>query len=322
VSSIQDALRKAQRERAARRPVALRAAVDPSVELSPSKRRKRRGLRLGAGVLLVAAAGLAAGLTLGRGLLFTPLQREQASKRVGERVDLGPSVPLKTSPKPMPKRPSLQSSTPQRKPLLSTDSKVSSPPAQAREEKEEGIVRSKASSPIPSPSFSSPQDPMAVIRGLMAQGDMEGAERSLRSLLDQNPGRTDALLALANLYLAERGDLHRAYPLYQKALEQSPRSPEVHVNLGVYYLRSRDLPKARQHIRRALELAPDMAVAHYNLACIEAAEGNLTEARKALQRAVELDPRCAQWALEDPDLGPLREGSQRAGHLKRGPNFQ
>lgn len=323
MSTIQDALRKAQKERTARRPGSIPMTPAPSVGLAPPKSRKRRGIWVGAGILLIVSAALAGALSVRRGLFLSSARQGQYSKPLVEQVRTSPPVSPRRPSKP---RPSFQSSTQQEDPLFSMDRKAPSPPPQASEkdkEKEQGDGTGSRRGHAPRVSSLPPlQEPMASIRGLMARGDMEEAERSLKSLLDRNPGRTDVMLALANLYLAEKGDMERAYHLYQRVLEQSPRSPEVHVNLGVYYLRSGELSKAREHTRKALELAPEMAVAHYNLACIEAVEGNLADARKALQRAADLDPRCARWALEDPDLRPLRIGAQEAGHLKKGPNFQ
>ena len=53
---------------------------------------------------------------------------------------------------------------------------------------------------------------------------------------------------------------------YQEALELNPESPEVHNNLGVYYLNyAKDYQKAEESFRRALYFAPGLKVARANL---------------------------------------------------------
>jgi Tfp pilus assembly protein PilF len=157
-------------------------------------------------------------------------------------------------------------------------------------------------------------------RRLRDGGDLAGAEAALKSLIRETPENVEAIVALANLYLRDLEQPQRAYPLYRRALAMDPSRASLHVNLGVYFLRTGDLPKAKEQMKRALELAPEMAEAHYNMACIQALSGNLEEARECLDRAAAIDPRCAQWAREDADLRSLhREQPALAGERQAAP---
>jgi Flp pilus assembly protein TadD len=170
-----------------------------------------------------------------------------------------------------------------------------------------GSARQPAESPKKREGFS-PGPPPSLERAktLRNAGDLKGAEQMLRSMIQRSPGDVDAMVALANLYLGGLDKPQKAYALYQKALLVDPSKASVQANLGVYYLRKGDLDQAKTHIVRALELSPGTAEVHYNMSCIHALEGDLGKAEKALARAIQIDPRCADWAIEDPDLDSLR----------------
>jgi Tfp pilus assembly protein PilF len=128
----------------------------------------------------------------------------------------------------------------------------------------------------------------------------------LKALVEKDPKMTEAMTALANLYLRDLQEPQKALPLYERVLALEPGRASFQVNLGVYYLKSGDRAKAREQFNKAVALDPKLAEAHYNLACLYAVEGKRGEAEQALRRAVEADPRSAQWAKEDPDLALLR----------------
>jgi Flp pilus assembly protein TadD len=311
VSSIQQALRKAQRarERNEGNVGFLMDALPPS--LVRQKRRIGRGWLIGVGLLLLSMTVL---FVYGRRLTGSeepvaqrPVQKPIPALEVetAPRADAGTAKGGMEARTPIPPSENrlargkrhipVETSRRLREPLRGEPSLPAIGSAQ------------QASRPTGSPAKAHQAATLEEARRLRKGGDSQGAERVLVDLLSREPNRIDAIVTLANLYLSDLGQPDKASSLYKQALALDPDRASTHVNLGVYYLRVGERVKAREHINRALALDPMLAEAHYNLACLCVAEGNASGAERALQRAIEIDSRCVQWAQEDPDLSPLRK---------------
>lgn len=148
---------------------------------------------------------------------------------------------------------------------------------------------------------------------LQKAGDHHGAAALLEEIMRREPEQVQVIVNLANLYLRDLGEPAKALSLYEQALALDPHRASTHVNLGVYYLRMGERVKALEHFGRAIALDSKLAEAHYNLACLHATEGDRSRAEGALNKAVAIDPRCAQWAEEDADLSLLRAPKSAGG---------
>ncbi len=94
-----------------------------------------------------------------------------------------------------------------------------------------------------------------------------------------------------------------------------PGNGEAHVaqHLVYWHLERGDQPAAERVARRLYEVEigafPDerhRAEAAYNLGCFYATTGRHDEAIDLVRRALALDPGLRAWAMEDPDLEPIR----------------
>ncbi len=148
---------------------------------------------------------------------------------------------------------------------------------------------------------------VAKAKMLQKNGDSQGAQRVLLSVLEKEPESVDALVELAGLYMKDSVDFQRAISFYERALQRSPQRASIWVNLGVAYMRIGDPRKAQEKISRALQLDPSMSEAHYNMACALALQGKDQEAAVFLQRAASMDSRVVGWASQDPDLQSLKD---------------
>lgn len=89
-----------------------------------------------------------------------------------------------------------------------------------------------------------------------AEGDGEGAERSLSRLLERVPGHVDALYNLGNLH-AERGDWLRAAEHYARALENDPKNHPAAHRLGTALEQLGRPAEALAAHRRAVATSPN-----------------------------------------------------------------
>jgi len=163
-----------------------------------------------------------------------------------------------------------------------------------------------------------PDDPQGLYRlGLayLAAGEPRDAVTPLRALVNKDPTAVDAVVLLARalrlcgeaqeakLLLdrtiasvpddaqlrAERGLLARALDEtdiaidhYLKAVELSPRDPELHFNLGEALQKRGRVDPAIDEYRKALELNPELVAAEVNLAKALAEKGQSAQAKEVL----------------------------------------
>jgi len=134
-------------------------------------------------------------------------------------------------------------------------------------------------------------------------GDIDAAERALKTLLARDPTQDRAYKTLGVL-AQRRSDHASAAPLFRRALALEPNAADAHNNLGVSLLALNRRSDAIASYRRALELRPGYATAHLNLGVALMDNDDRTEAAEHLNRAIELDPKLAEGHY---NLGNLSE---------------
>jgi tetratricopeptide (TPR) repeat protein len=77
--------------------------------------------------------------------------------------------------------------------------------------------------------------------------------------------------------------------LAQKTLEQNPRSPSAHINVGGLLLDQGETQSAISEFNKALKLDPDIELAHYNLGLAYEDLGDYTKAVTEYRRAIDLN---------------------------------
>lgn len=102
-------------------------------------------------------------------------------------------------------------------------------------------------------------------------------------------GRTPEVLNLKGLCHRRRGQTREAISTFQEALEHSPDSPDVLLNLGQLFFEE-GVAKAQRLIGRAVEVAKDNAAAWHNLAVLALAGNDYPAAEKAWLKALTIDP--------------------------------
>lgn len=163
---------------------------------------------------------------------------------------------------------------------------------------------------------------------LHRDGRLDEAEAGYRRLLDENPDNSD-VLHLLGILRGQRGDLHEALRLVQRAGEIDPDNAACQHTLGEMYLSEGHLDEAAQAYDHARQLNPNLAPAHAGLGQvallrgdIDAAEshfkvalradendvqsltglGNVAQARGDAQRALQLLTQAAELAPDDPQI--------------------
>jgi tetratricopeptide (TPR) repeat protein len=144
-------------------------------------------------------------------------------------------------------------------------------------------------------------------------GNAQGAEPALKTLLHRYPRNAEVLESLGLIY-AEQRQILKALPLLESACSAQPSSPTVFENLGITYLKLGRNADALRVLRQAAVLEPD--------ARHEAMIGNALmglkrygEAAQAFQVVSQADPADQdtryQWALALFQSGELVQAAQR-----------
>jgi tetratricopeptide (TPR) repeat protein len=124
------------------------------------------------------------------------------------------------------------------------------------------------------------------------------AERTVRQLLDLEPGNADALNYLGYL-LAERGrSLDEAVRLVQKALDADPGNPSYLDSLGWAYFRRGDNDEAEKYLSPAAEKLPRNSVVQDHFGDVLARRGRFNEAIAAWMRALDGDGDIDRTAVQ------------------------
>ncbi len=117
----------------------------------------------------------------------------------------------------------------------------------------------------------------------------EDSETLWTDTLIKNPGCWMAENNLGNLDF-RKGRVDEAVVHYEKALESTPNSAEVHDNLGVALSKKGQTPEATTHFEKALEIDPGLASAHDHLGNLLFQEGQVDEAIGHFREAAQINP--------------------------------
>jgi superkiller protein 3 len=123
-----------------------------------------------------------------------------------------------------------------------------------------------------------------------ALGDTTGARIDLERASAAAPARTEPLIALADLDVAER-NLGGALLRYRAAVLLDKQSALARVKLANLLMRAGEVNEAIPEYRAALAQQSDMAAAHNGLGAALFAQGDLPAAETELKAAAELDPK-------------------------------
>jgi len=130
---------------------------------------------------------------------------------------------------------------------------------------------------------------------LHQQGELDGAERGYRSLLEMNPSEANALHLLGTIQ-AQRGRVREAIDFYHQALNINPQLIGAYNNLGVALYGAGSYLQASENFRQAVELMPN-AESCFNLGNCLYELKKYDEAMLHYQQALEINPHHSIKAL-------------------------
>jgi tetratricopeptide (TPR) repeat protein len=128
---------------------------------------------------------------------------------------------------------------------------------------------------------------------LLTQGRPPEALAILGRLVQEHPDFTPAWRALGYVLL-RCGDLQGAERTLQTALEQMPDSAETLFYLGCVAMNRRRPAESVDYLRRATAIRPDYAMAHFNLGKCLRLQGDTADAIDAFRQAVRCRPYLAE----------------------------
>jgi Tfp pilus assembly protein PilF len=123
---------------------------------------------------------------------------------------------------------------------------------------------------------------------LLKGGNPTGAVQTYKQAIALTPEDEDLHLNLGIAYVRS-GDLTNAEHEYEEALRLLPDYPEVHNNLGNVLMRQGRLAEAERHFTEALKQMPDYAQAHNNLGILRRQQKQPEEALPCFQKAAQYD---------------------------------
>ncbi len=128
---------------------------------------------------------------------------------------------------------------------------------------------------------------------LAKAGQNQPAMAALARAIHLGCARLDVLMSLCMLYW-QSAQFPQALALCERALEQAPHDPELHLMLGNILRHVGSPQQTIAAYQQAIELRPDYAQAHNNLALVHMAMRQPTLAEDAARRAIELDLNYAE----------------------------
>ena len=147
---------------------------------------------------------------------------------------------------------------------------------------------------------------LARAKALQQTGDLEGATRVCRQILDADPAHAGALQLLEQLDAARRsllpqnlttaarlhqaGKLAEAEKMYRAILDVDPRHFDVRYLLGAMFLQQQRFGEAEQQIGLAIEIRPDVPEAYYNRGLALLKLRRIGEALASLDNCIALKP--------------------------------
>jgi FkbM family methyltransferase len=128
---------------------------------------------------------------------------------------------------------------------------------------------------------------------LHQSGDLTGAERVYRGVLEADPNDANAWCYLG-MACHDQDRLEEAVAAYRRAIRIQPHFPVAFNNLGNTLRMQRKLAESIASFDHALRLQPDYVNAHKNKGTALVWEGHLDEALACYQRAMDLAPDDAE----------------------------
>ncbi len=130
-------------------------------------------------------------------------------------------------------------------------------------------------------------------RALAAAGQDDQAIPLFQSVLERQPGSTEAMLQLA---LAEQrtGKLQDSILLLRKVVAAEPQNESTLTNLGMALAQAQDAKDAVPLLQRAVKLAPNDVTAHQDLAAAYVQLSQFSDAAAELRTALRLAPDLPQ----------------------------
>jgi thioredoxin-like negative regulator of GroEL len=138
---------------------------------------------------------------------------------------------------------------------------------------------------------------VAQARGVLEQGDLQGAERAFRHALELTPRSHEAAVFLAGLLL-ERDEADEALQVLDRAV-LGGASPEEWILRAEALRQLGELPEATAVLERAVATLPRLVRAHFLLGEIHDEMGDMEAARQAYRRVVDRAagfPAATSWA--------------------------
>lgn len=105
------------------------------------------------------------------------------------------------------------------------------------------------------------------------------------------------LYFMAGSIEAESGNIDKAIPYYEKAIEAFPRFRRVRRNIGLMYVRNGNWDKVIEHYSKVIELGGQDAIVHGLLGLSYINQDKAISAETSYRNAVVLDPKTKDWKL-------------------------
>jgi Tfp pilus assembly protein PilF len=121
------------------------------------------------------------------------------------------------------------------------------------------------------------------------QGNLEGAERQWRQVLEHEPKNVDCLNNLGQLFV-ERGLPVTSLELLLQAIKANPSHAQSHLNLGLLYMGMGQMEQAEPQLRAAVALAPGDPRALGAVGLFYWKRGERSRAERALKLALSINP--------------------------------
>ncbi|MGH8146776.1 MAG: tetratricopeptide repeat protein [Rhodanobacteraceae bacterium] len=142
-------------------------------------------------------------------------------------------------------------------------------------------------------------------------GRLDEAENGYRQLLAENPDDAE-VLHLLGIVRGQRGDMHEALQLVQRAGKLDPDNAACQHTLGEMYLHEQALDEAAQAYDRARMLNPNLAAAHGGLGQVAYLRGDLDAAEEHFKVALRADENDVQALTGLGNVASMRGDSSRA----------
>lgn len=144
-----------------------------------------------------------------------------------------------------------------------------------------------------SPKPTSTLSLLTIARQRHRSGDIAGAEVIYRQILDTQPGNLQALFHLGTAY-QQRGLFKESIELLAKAVQLKPDFVPTLNALGVSLARDHQYEAAADAFQRALDQRPDLPDLHINLGNLRKSQEKFDLAVACYQAALRVNPAHAE----------------------------